>query len=313
MFGNKLLTESMFKKVFYYIVLEKFKLIKNDRNRSEGWKYAKLSGHKNEKDLSERINNRKEFREIIEKKLLLKSEILKAEYGGLHEKNVKSIIDGKTKSKTDLILNLKNNEKINFSIKKSTEGQVYLISVARFINGFEKHFNKKISSNQKKALNFFFGSSKEAEDIISQTNYYKKNKKYEKIRKYEIKRKRLTNKTLKEFDETLSIDLLSFFKENILDIFNFCFSTGLASNNLNWAEFIWYINITNDESAGTIFDIRNFSSKIEKIKDISKYIYYGENNGGTTIKLPFGFVQWHQAQIQFHHSFKKMSNIYNLK
>ena len=138
----------------------------------------------------------------------------------MHEKNVKSIIDGKTKSKTDLILNLKNNEKINFSIKKSTEGQVYLISVARFINGFEKHFNKKISSNQKKALNFFFGSSKEAEDIISQTNYYKKNKKYEKIRKYEIKRKRLTNKTLKEFDETLSIDLLSFFKENILDIFN---------------------------------------------------------------------------------------------
>ena len=68
----------MFKKVFYYIVLEKFKLIKNDRNRSDGWKYAKLSGHKNEKDLFERINNRKEFREIIEKKLLLKSEILKS-------------------------------------------------------------------------------------------------------------------------------------------------------------------------------------------------------------------------------------------
>ena len=313
MFGNKLLTESMFKKVFYYIVLEKFKLIKNDRNRSDGWKYAKLSGHKNEKDLFERINNRKEFREIIEKKLLLKSEILKAEYGGLYEKNVKSIIDGKTKSKTDLILNLKNNEKINFSIKKSTGGQVYLISVARFINGFEKHFNKKISSNQKKALNFFFGSSKEAEDIISQTNYYKKNKKYEKIRKYEIKRKRQTNKNLKEFDETLRINLLSFFKENILDIFNFCFSTGLASNNLNWAEFIWYIDTTNDESAGTIFDIRNFSSKIEKIKDISKYIYYGEKGGGTTINLPFGFVQWHQAQIQFHHSFKKISNIYNLK
>ena len=212
-------------------------IIKN-RNRSQGWKYAKLSGHQNEKDLSETINNNTEFRKTVKNKLSLASDISKAEYGGLHEVNVKAILDGKTKSKTDLILKLNNDKKINISLKKSNGGQVYLISVARFINGFEKQFKKKISSNLKIALNLFFGSSKDAEDIINKTNYYNEDEKYKKIKNYEIKRKRLTNKTLSAFDNTLSKDLLHFFRNNIADIFNFCFSTGLAQNKDNWAKYM---------------------------------------------------------------------------
>lgn len=37
--------------------------------------------------------------------------------------------------------------------------------------------------------------------------------------------------------------------------------------------------------------------------------FYGYKNGGTTIQLPFGFVQWHQSSMQFHHSFDKIRNI----
>ena len=40
-------------------------------------------------------------------------------------------------------------------------------------------------------------------------------------------------------------------------------------------------------------------------------ITYGNNNGGTTIQLPFGFVQWHKGQMQFHHSYEKIRNLLN--
>ena len=35
----------------------------------------------------------------------------------------------------------------------------------------------------------------------------------------------------------------------------------------------------------------------------------GKTLGGTTIQLPFGFVQWHQGQIQFHHNLDLMRKI----
>ena len=55
------------------------------RNRAEGWKHAKISGHANENDITNKINNNNIFRENLEKKLNLKSSIKFAEDGGLNE------------------------------------------------------------------------------------------------------------------------------------------------------------------------------------------------------------------------------------
>ena len=44
-------------------------------------------------------------------------------------------------------------------------------------------------------------------------------------------------------------------------------------------------------------------------KAANSEIYYGTSNGGTTIQLPFDFVQWHQKQLQFHHSYEKIYNL----
>ncbi len=43
----------------------------NSRNRSEGWKHAKISGHTNESDITSKINKNKLYRENLEKKLNL--------------------------------------------------------------------------------------------------------------------------------------------------------------------------------------------------------------------------------------------------
>ena len=42
---------------------------------------------------------------------------------------------------------------------------------------------------------------------------------------------------------------------------------------------------------------------------VKEMIEPGQTRGGTTIKLPFGFVQWHQGQIQFHHNLDLIKKI----
>ena len=113
------------------------------RNRAEGWKHAKLSGHSNEEFITNKINSDINFKESIARRLNINSSLKLATVGGLNETNVLDVFGGKTKSKTDLVLDWQSG-KTNISIKKSAGGQVYLIGVQRFIDGFERQFNKTI-------------------------------------------------------------------------------------------------------------------------------------------------------------------------
>ena len=103
------------------------------RNRSEGWQYAKITGHENEAKIAELTMNDIE----VQKKLLScahldssKIYISKIDFGGLCESDVECILPGgKTKSKTDMWLFLSNGKRLNVSIKKETGGQVFLIGI----------------------------------------------------------------------------------------------------------------------------------------------------------------------------------------
>ena len=67
----------------------------------------------------------------------------------------------------------------------------------------------------------------------------------------------------------------------------------------------------------------NAIDKIFKVSDLCKAVqananqntFFGNRNGGSTIQLPFGFVQWHSPQktipgcLQFHHKHKCLSAI----
>lgn len=279
------------------------------RNRSEGWKHAKISGHANENDITNKINNNNIFRENLEKKLNLKSSIKFAEVGGLNEKNVEDIFGGKTKSKTDLKIILKNKKKINISIKKSLGGQVYLIGVDRFLNGFEIQFKKKIDEDIKRAFKLFFSGANDILQIIDSAVLSKiEEKKKIKIKKYEKRKKRITWLTFEEYNLQLSLKFIEWFKKNINDIFLFCFERGLSNNKEEWADFIWYKNELMENEIDFIFDIKKMYKTINN-NQFKQMIVQGSTLGGTTLKLPFGFVQWHQSQIQFHHNFELMNNL----
>ena len=281
----------------------------NSRNRSEGWKHAKITGHTNESDITSKINKNKLYRENLEKKLNLDSDIKSANEGGLKEKNVQDVFGGSTKSKTDLKITFINSKKINLSIKKSLGGQVYLIGVDRFINGFEIQFKCKVPQNIKRSFKLFFAGADDTSKIIENTEIDNiEDKKKEKIKKYEMRKNRITWITFKKYDLKLSNTFIEWFKDNISNIFLFCFERGLSKNKSEWADYVWYKNELEENNVDAIFNI----SKLSKIIDNKKFksmIVPGKSLGGTTIQLPFGSVQWHLGQIQFRHDLNLMRKI----
>jgi hypothetical protein len=268
------------------------------RNRSEGWSHAKLSGHTNEERIQKRLLVDPVFRERLSQGLGLSRPMLHVKVGGINETNVQDVLGGKTKSKTDLTVLLEGNLAVNISLKKSSGGQVYLISVDRFIKGFHNQFQSPIASDVARALRLFFGATPEVGEILSSPNL--SNVVSPKVRAYELKKSRLTWSTLYSFDSASATKLLDFFRLNMAQIVQFCFFSGLAKYQSDWADSVWYRNEVGERLTDCIF-VRDEMTKNLSTSHAVKEIKIGRMNGGTTILLPFGFVQWHQGQMQFHH------------
>lgn len=271
------------------------------RNREEGWKYAKLTGHKNE----ELVALLTKENEDVQRRLLSCAHktdctVVNVEYGGLCEEDVECIFTGeKTKSKTDMWLTLSDGSRLNISIKKDEDGQAYLIGIDRFINGFELQYSKTIPENVKRAIMLYFGSAADTISIVNQ--FAGKN------RAYELRKHRLVADTLKAYSPELADCLIYWFTQNSEDVFDFCFAKGLAKHNEDWADILWYKNLVGDNSLDTMI----------YIPEIKAYgsAEFGTRTGGSTIQLPFGFVQWHSpskkipGNLQFHHSFEKVKKL----
>ncbi len=274
-------------------------------NRAAGWQHAKITGHKNEAKIEELLINDYEYKNMFLNKINKpNNSILKLAVGGINEKTVDCIFDNeKTTSKTDLAVVLDDNTLHNISIKKSVGGQVQLITIERFIKGYESHYQEKIPPVVKKGIELFWGSHPKTKQIIDS---YGRNK------EYEYAKNRLVADTLSKYDNNIYLSLISWFKDNIVFITDLIFSKGLARDSSNWASLIWYKNEIGENNLNSIFYISDIAKASYKFKDT---ICYGNRNGGTTIQLPFGFVQWHSPQktipgsIQFHHNHSKIFNI----
>lgn len=277
-----------------------------NRNREEGWQYAKISGHENESLIKELLENDLEYSKNFLKRINRENaNINEVIIGGLHETNFLSVNGNKTKSKTDLKIFLENGEIINISIKKSLAGQVYLVSSEIFIKTFEKQFKKIIPENVKEAINLFWaGNPEEAVSIIE--NYADQSK--EKFYNSQIRHQSLNATTLKAYSSNMYAELLNWFYNNISEITKLSFSMGAVAIHSEWSDYIWYKNLVDDGvTIDSIFSIKELCNAITALS--CRYIDYGAKNGGTTIQLPFGFVQWHQSKLQFHHNYEKIANI----
>lgn len=273
------------------------------RDRASGWKHAKLSGHENEATIEFLMENDPAYQNMFLKKVGKEGRtITHVDVGGLCEKDVECVFPGeKTKSKTDMHIYLDDGSKYNISIKKSLGGQVYLITDSRFMAGFEAQYGKTIPHDVKRAIQLFWGSAEDTEGLIDT---------YGTQRKYEYHKHRLVADTLRAYDKNLYDALLKWFIDNTSDLVDFCFSKGLAKDQNAWANVIWYKNELGETSVNSIFSIEEMREALQRIA--SATTEYGNRGGGTTIQLPFGFVQWHSPTkvipgcIQFHHNYEKI-------
>lgn len=274
------------------------------RNRADGWKHAKLSGHENESKLEYLMQydtaTQQHFLERVGK---AGCTITHVDVGGLCETDVPCVFAGeKTKSKTDMHIILDDGSKYNVSIKKSLAGQVYLISADRFMRGFESQYKTTIPANVKSAISLFWGCTDEVSGIIET---------YGTKPAYEKRKHRLVADTLNRYDSSLCAAMLNWFKNNMREITEFCFSRGLAINSSDWANVVWYKNELGENAVDQIFVISDLCDKMQAVAE--SFTYYGKVGGGTTIQLPFGFVQWHSptkkipGDMQFHHKFKSIT------
>lgn len=278
----------------------------NERNRSEGWQHAKLSGHSNEEHVKQLLDSDKSYAKQLLKRIGCDAvKLTNTSIGGLHETNVPSVLGRTTKSKTDLRIFLDNGKMVNISIKKSLGGQVYLIRAGNFIEVFEKQFNKKIPNDVQRAIKLFWAEAEDAVQIIKKYADKTDEKNFEQ----QIRHQSLNATTLQNYDKSLYDSLLNWFKSNSYELAKLAFSMGAAINSSDWSEFVWYINLLGEDDTDEIFYIEDICKIAEKYA--KNETYFGDKNGGTTIQLPFGFVQWHQHQMQFHHQYWKIYELYN--
>lgn len=278
----------------------------NKRNRSEGWKHAKLSGHNNENRVKDLLDNDKEYAEQFITRIGCKNKKIKSiSIGGLHETSVPGIAGKKTKSKTDLKIFFDDGKIKNISIKKSLGGQLYLVRVNNFIDFFERQFNKTIPTKAQRALKLFWADAEDSVQIIKK--YADKNNKI--IFEQQIRHKSLNATTLQRYDKSLYDSLLNWFKNNMFELTKLAFSMGAVKSSLEWPEFVWYKNSLGENDIDEIFNIEKLCTVSKKYAESKTS--YGDKNGGTTIQLPFGFVQWHQQQMQFHHQYFKIKDLLN--
>lgn len=273
----------------------------SDRDRSSGWKHAKLSGHKNEELVCELLKTDAAAQARLKNAAKIKdADFIDCDYGGLHEADVASITGGKTKNKSDITAEFSNGQKIGISLKKSLGGQVYLIKDATFIHGMERQYQITISPEVQRAIALFWGSASDTAEIIQE---YSNNAV---IRAYELHKGRLTANTLRAYDTSLYSLLLEWFRDNISNITDFCFAKGQALNPNDSATVLWYKNMLGEHNIDSMYNIKDLCTAA---KSHQTDITYGNRTGGTVINLPFGFVQWHQGCMQFHHKYNCIAKL----
>ncbi len=269
------------------------------RNRSEGWLHAKVDGHENESRVAERLKSSPD---------LLQSLRSQFGYSPCHNsavevdgnKRVKSILGGVTVAKTDLALRCSDGV-VNFSIKKSASGQVWLVPVRTFLRLMELRSPYPLSDDFNRGLRLFIGGE---ENLMGLEESYSKGLSHSDSyfpKRYQLEKHqaRLSFSTIQAVDRFASEALSEGLKANIELITNLAFCVGAAMHEDDFADVILYNNSANGMMGIKGKEMAYLSS------GLSEFIAPGPRSGGTTIWLPWGFLQMHRPQgtneMQFHH------------
>ncbi len=282
------------------------------RGRAEGWRFAKTTGHEHEESVASRLRTDLMFADTLAvecfgEPLGLPKEITG---GGASEARISDVFGGNTNGKPDLYVVWPSGHRVQVSLKKSSSGQAFLTSVDRFVDGFAKQFGRVVPNDVHQCLELFIGG-----DLIRIQTALRGRPVLGPIhrgtsRSLEEHQNRLVGATLQEYFPSQWNATIQWITDEIGNIADFVFARGYARESINFASHIWYLGIDSTTNRNHVFSVSEIVAGSTRSR---AEVRVGERNGGSTIQLPFGFLQMHSPKghnlMQFHHSFDKVDGL----
>jgi hypothetical protein len=277
------------------------------RNRSEGWRHAKRTGHSLESTLAKRVTEDDGFASQLQRACFgpVDATGATASTGAANARQVESVLGGRTPRKIDISVEWRNGQKTRLSLKKSVTGQVWLVTPERLFRAFEAHYDEQVPEHVKSCVRKFIGPLNDPE--LSYACRFSDH------RDMEQHQQRLVGSTLQVSEPTSWPATLGWLQEKMPQLTELCFSKGLCGNPEDHADFVWYHTDTNAQSGNVeIYRIADIVDGVRRVppQDRAKV---GLKNGGSTVALPFGFLQMHRPrgrnQAQFHHDLDKVRRL----
>ncbi len=286
------------------------KAFMTSRNRSEGWTHAKFSGHALEEHLAAALVADARLSSDLHEQCFGSAETShpEATAGGIDASHGKCVLGGVTPLKTDLVVRWNSGRVARISLKKSKGGQVWLVTPERFFAGFEKQFGRQVPEPVQQGLRLFIGpiSQQEMRGSLQGRNPLGPIRKKDGISQ-EFHQERFVADTLKEIAPEAWTATVEWLRAEIAPVVELCFSRGLCAEPEAQAEFVWYYILNEESGELEESQVIPVSSIVRGVKALppAKRAQVGPRNGGSTITLPFGFLQMHRPaggnQMQFHH------------
>lgn len=282
------------------------------RNRAEGWTHAKRSGHRHESEVAARLQSDLVFANELSVKCF--SEKLgrpaKVSGGGASAEHVEDLFGARTNGKPDLYVEWSAQRAARISLKKSSGGQVFLTSVPRFVIGFEKQFGVQVPTKVRTVLELFIGGNKlQLQKAMNGKRFCGPFHRRSGISQEEHQ-VRLLGLTLEKYFPSEWSATLKWFTENIGDLAEFVFARGYASKKTDFATHIWYLDQNHTPQFNLVIPVAQIKAGATKKQT---EVRVGDRNGGSTIQLPFGFLQMHAPRsenlMQFHHNLEKVRSL----
>lgn len=288
------------------------------RDRSEGWQHAKRSGHALEDALSARLRTDRFLSAELHRRCfgVSSNQSCEVEGGGLAASRVPSVLGDMTAAKADLLVHWASGRSARISLKKSESGQVWLVDRSRFEAGISAQLGLAMPEAVREGLRLFIGplDREEVERLQSERRLLGPVRAKDGLPQ-EIHQRRLVTATLVAHFRSIWLETVRWMARHLPEILDLCFARGLCREPAAQAEFIWYL--VTDERTGKPLEDRLFSiaSILDAASSLSddRRIAIGPRNGGSTITLPFGFLQMHRPagenQMQFHHMLSSLRDL----
>lgn len=268
----------------------------------------KERGHSNERLIATSLETNIAFRVAFFQKIQMSPDrFAGAVAGGKTAQQEEDLWGGHVNGKTDLSILLKEGDPINVSIKMAPSGQVYLVSAARFVAAYETLYGEKVPPKVVRALKLFTGETPESAEILTMIDPdFDRAYRHLEIESHS----RLFFSVIQKHDPQMAEELLVWLADHMANVFELCFAAGTVKNRKNWSKYLWYRNLLEGKHRDLdyLVEISRVKAVLKK-KAAKDWVKPGPVNGGSTLHLPFGMVQYHLGKLEFRHSLKKIRQL----